>query len=150
MGERVQLGHLIYTVFETQWLTHLGEGPNTRCRRTAISWCASASPTAGPANVIVPGMSLVDDSGETHTEVSNGERRAAVDRTLRQVKPAESAQGNMLFDVPPKHYKLQVATKTEQRTALVDIPLTFGAETPELATPSASPAPEFPSPSGRK
>ena len=30
MGEKVQLGKLSYTVFETQWLTHLGEGPPAR------------------------------------------------------------------------------------------------------------------------
>ena len=30
MGDRVELGHIIYTVFETQWMTHIGEGPLAR------------------------------------------------------------------------------------------------------------------------
>jgi hypothetical protein len=30
LGERVELGHIIYTVFDTQWLTHLGEGVDAK------------------------------------------------------------------------------------------------------------------------
>ena len=30
MGNRVSVGHLVYTVFETQWLTRLGSGASVR------------------------------------------------------------------------------------------------------------------------
>src|SRR5664279_1339062 len=30
MGEKVTLGHIVYTVFETQWLTHIGAGADAR------------------------------------------------------------------------------------------------------------------------
>jgi hypothetical protein len=51
------------------------------------------------------------------------------------VKAAESAQGNVVFDAPPRHYKLKVTDETGDRTALIDIPLTFGSETPDIPTP---------------
>ena len=54
---------------------------------------------------------------------------------LRQIKPADSAQGYLVFDAPPGHYKLRVLDEDSNHAALIDIPLTFNAETPELPTP---------------
>ena len=34
MGERITLGHLVYVVYETQWLTHLGIRPIRESRKT--------------------------------------------------------------------------------------------------------------------
>jgi hypothetical protein len=45
--------------------------------------------------------------------------------------------GNALFDAPPAHYKLHLSDESSQQTALVDIPLSFRAETPELPDRSA-------------
>ena len=50
---------------------------------------------------------------------------------LRNVTPADFLQGNVVFDPPPPHYKLRVSDD-QNHAALVDIPLTFGAETPEI------------------
>ena len=30
MGERIALGQIVYVVYETQWLTHLGDPPDSR------------------------------------------------------------------------------------------------------------------------
>ena len=135
MGERVQLGHLIYTVFETQWLTHLGEGPNERVPQHRYFLVRMSITNAGSAETMVPAMTLVEDGDVSHAELSNGESAPQWMGYLRLVKPAETAQGNILFDVPPKRYKLRITDETEQRVGLVDIPLTFGAETPEVGTP---------------
>ena len=64
-----------------------------------------------------------------------------MDRLLAQVKPAESAQGNLVFDAPPAHYKLRITDENEENPAYVDIPLSFGAEVPP---------PEVPPPGGEK
>jgi hypothetical protein len=53
---------------------------------------------------------------------------------LRTAHPADALQGNILFDVPPGHYKITMSDE-EQHAALVDIPLSFGAETPEVLSP---------------
>jgi hypothetical protein len=55
---------------------------------------------------------------------------------LRNVKPADNVQGNIVFDAPPAHYKLKLADETGTKFALIDIPLSFGAETPEVITPT--------------
>jgi len=54
---------------------------------------------------------------------------------LRQVHPADSVAGNLVFDCPPAHYKLRLTDEPTGRAALIDIPLTFTSETPEVPTP---------------
>ena len=51
---------------------------------------------------------------------------------LRSVKPAQSAQGNALFDAPPRHYKMKISDETGDKIAYVDIPLNFVSETPDV------------------
>jgi hypothetical protein len=54
-----------------------------------------------------------------------------------------------VFDVPPAHYKLRVADESEERLALVDIPLQFQIEGPGIGDPAAPlpPAEELRTPS---
>jgi hypothetical protein len=80
-------------------------------------------------DVIVPNFILEDDSGKTYPELSSGEGVPQYIGYLRSVKPAESALGNALFDVPPGHYKMRVADETGDKIAYVDIPLSFVSET---------------------
>jgi hypothetical protein len=49
--------------------------------------------------------------------------------------PNDSTQGNVVFDVPPRHYKLKVTDETGDHIAYIDIPLSFGADTPEVPIP---------------
>ncbi len=157
MGDRVTLGHLVYTVFETQWLTQIGEGPSARVPQQRFFLVRMSITNSGAEEVLAPNLMLIDDSGQSHAELSNGEGVPKWIGYLRPIKPAESAQGDLLFDVPPKHYKLRISDEGEQILAMVDIPLSFGEETPEVPVPGAAqttqrPA-EFPSqgsPAGQK
>ena len=38
----------------------------------------------------------------------------------------------MLFDAPPRHYKLKISDETGEKIAYIDIPLTFVSETPDV------------------
>jgi len=40
MGEKVAAGQIIYTVYETQWMPQLGEGPAARVPSIDSSWYA--------------------------------------------------------------------------------------------------------------
>ena len=137
MGERVQLGHIVYVVFETQWLTHIGEGPDTRVPENRFFLLRMSATNGAGEDVTVPNFTLLGDNGATYPELSNGEGVPQWIGYLRSVKPADAAQGNAVFDAPPRHYKLKLADETGEKTALVDIPLSFGAETPEIPTPGA-------------
>ena len=54
---------------------------------------------------------------------------------LRSVKAADSLQGNVVFDCPPRRYKLKVTDPDGRRTALIDIPLTFNSESVDVPSP---------------
>jgi hypothetical protein len=138
MGDRIELGHIIYTVFETQWLTHVGEGPNERVPQYRFFLIRMSAVNSGASEVIVPNVTIEDDTGKTYTELSSGDGIPQWIGFLRQVKPADSAQGNLLFDAPPRHYKLRVTDESGERAAMVDIPLSFGAETPEVLDPGGA------------
>ncbi len=144
------MGTLIYTVFETQWLAQLGTGPTARVPQQRFLLVRASITNSGAKETLVPGISLVDDSGQLHNELASGDSVPQWIGLLRQIKPAESAQGNLVFDVPPGHYKLQISDENEQRISYIDIPLSFGAETPELPVPEAPQQPQLSSPSGRK
>ena len=135
MGERVELGHINYQVFETQWLTHMGEGVDARIPQQRFFLVRIAAINSGGADVAVPTMSIQDDSGTVYNELSDGTGVPEWAGYLRNVKPALAARGNIIFDAPPRHYKLKVTDESGERTALIDIPLNFGAETPEIVSP---------------
>jgi Domain of unknown function (DUF4352) len=137
MGDRVTIGHLIYTVFETQWLTHIGEGAEARVPQHRFFLVRMSAVNGGSGETLIPNVSLQDDAGNSYAELSNGEGVSQWIGFLRNVKPADSAQGNVLFDAPPRHYKLKVADESREQTALIDIPLNFSSETPDIPTPGA-------------
>jgi hypothetical protein len=132
MGERVQLGHIVYLVFETQWMTHMGDGPDARVPQHRFFMIRLSAVNSSNADVAVPAFSIQDDSGNTYNEISDGTGVPQWISYLRNVKPAESAQGNVLFDAPPRHYKLKIQDEDSEKAALIDIPLNFGAESPDI------------------
>ena len=135
MGERIDMGKFVYNVFDTQWLTHIGEGPSARVPEQRFFLVRLSITNSGGAEATVPTLTILADSGQTYTELTNGEGVPQWTGFLKRIKPAETLQGNVVFDAPPAHYKLRIADESEQRAGLVDIPLTFGSETPEIPTP---------------
>jgi len=143
MGERVSAGSLSYNVFETQWKAQLGDGVGAgatgaigpRIPKDRFFLIRLHVVNGGSSDVMVPTMTLLDDSGQSYTELSDGDQVPAWIGFLRRVKPAETLEGNVVFDVPPKHYRLQVSDETSQKTLDIDIPLSFSTESPEIPAP---------------
>jgi hypothetical protein len=141
MGEKVMSGQIIYTVYETQWMPQLGEGPAARVPQHRFFLVRMTAVNSGSAEVTAPNVTIEDDKGSSYPELQNGDGVPQWIGYLRMVKPAESAQGNLVFDAPPAHYKLRVSDENDENPAYVDIPLSFGADIP---------APEMPAPGGEK
>jgi len=141
MGERVELGHIIYTVFETQWMTQIGSGLDAKIPQNRFFLVRLSAANSGIAEVLAPAMTAVDDDGKAYAEFSNGEGAPNWLGILRQVKPAEAAQGSVVFDVPPRHYKLRLTDENEQKAAFVDLPLVLTPEAPELPIPNTAKEP---------
>ena len=137
MGDRVELGHLIYTVFETRWLPQIGEGPTARIPENRFFLVRMSVGNTGGAEALVPNMTIEDDKGNSYPELTNGEGIPQFLGVLQAVRTAEPASGSALFDAPPAHYKLRLSDENSQHTALVDIPLTFHSESPDVPAPGA-------------
>lgn len=137
MGEKVTLGHIVYTVFETQWLTEAGAAPAIRLPQNRFFLVRMSAANSGGSDLIVPNLAVQDDHGNSYPELQNGDGIPQYIGYLRSVSPAEAVAGNLVFDCPPGHYKLRVTDEDGERAALIDIPLNFTNETPEMPVPNS-------------
>jgi hypothetical protein len=92
---------------------------------------------SGGGDVIVPNLTVQDDKGNIYPEQQNGDGIPQFIGYLRSVHPAEAVSGNLVFDCPPGHYKLKITDEDGERAALIDIPLNFTSETPEVPVPGS-------------
>jgi hypothetical protein len=136
MGERIELGHIIYTVFETQWMTKIGSGVDAKIPQNRFFLVRLSMANSSNAPIMIPPMTLEDDDGKTYNELSDGQGVPQWIGLLREVKPAEADQGNIVFDVLPRHYKLRITDEDEQNPVLVDIPLSLVTDLPITPLPS--------------
>ena len=137
MGQKVSLGHIIYTVYETQWLTQTGVAPDIRLPQNRFFLVRISANNSGGDDVMVPNLTVQDDRGSSYAELSDGNGIPQYIGYLRSVHPAEAAAGNLVFDCPPGHYKLRITDEDGERAALIDIPLNFTSETPEVPVPGS-------------
>jgi hypothetical protein len=138
MGEKVSVGKVIYTVFETQWLTQVGTPPDEKIPQNRYYLVRVNIVNGSGADMLLPTLNLEDDKGESYPEVTSDIGAPQWIGALRTVHPADSLAGNLIFDVPPAHYKLRVTDDTGTNAALVDIPLSFTSETPDGPIPGES------------
>jgi hypothetical protein len=134
MGERVPAGSLVYNVFEDQWKAKLGDGPDARVPKDRFFLVRLSVVNGGSTELMVPTLTLVDDSGQTYSELSNGDQVPQWLGYLRRIKPAETLQGYVVFDVAPKHYILRASDENSQKSRDIDIPLNFSSDTPDIPT----------------
>jgi hypothetical protein len=144
VGDRVDLGHIVYIVYETQWLTHIGEGPDAKIPQHRFFLVRLSAANTQRTEVLLPRASMEDDSGHSYPELSTDVGAPHWIGFLRPLVPNDSTQGNVVFDAPPRHYKLRVTDETGDRIAYIDIPLSFGAETPDVPFPGSARPPLMP------
>ena len=132
MGEKVTVGHIVYTVFETQWLTHIGAGADARVPQHRFFLVRLSALNSLSTDIVVPNFTLEDDNGTTYPELSSGEGVPQYIGYLRTVKGTDTVEGNAVFDAPPRHYKMKIFDETSDKAAYIDIPLSFVSETPDV------------------
>lgn len=136
MGEKAQVGPLVYTVFDTKWEISLGEQPTPRIPANRFYILNISAVNSSPNTASIPTLSLIDDDGKVYQELDNGEGVPNWLGFARRVQPADSAQGTIVFDVPQKRFKLRVGDE-EDRFALINIPLTLGEAPPDIGIKAA-------------
>jgi hypothetical protein len=135
MGEPVAVGPLIYTVIDTEWLNQMGEGATARVPQNRFLLLRLSVTNSGASNSGVPGMTLVDASGKTYTELTDGHGVSEWLGYLRTVSPAQTERGHVLFDVPTGAYRLRVTNDAEpgtEKAELIEIPLQLSPSLPNL------------------
>lgn len=132
LGEKITLGHLVYSAYETQWLPQIGAGPNARIPQSRFFLVRISITNSSGDSITSPNLSIVDDNGNSYEELSDGTGVPKWIGYIRQINESDTLQGNLVFDAPPRHYKLRVADEDVQRTALIDLPLEFTPETPDF------------------
>jgi len=88
----------------------------------------------------MPSFKLTEDSGQTYNESMDGQGIPYWLGMVRKLKPADTMEGNILFDAEPKSYKLRLEDETSSEVALVEIPLRFDADKPIMPSPIDTPA----------
>jgi hypothetical protein len=142
MGEPVQVGPLIYTILEAEWLDQLGEASNARTPHQRFLSIRLSVTNSGASVSGVPSLQLVDSHGKTYEELSDADGLREWLGYLRVVQPAQTERGSVLFDAPLGAYRLRLADDADlenERVALVDVPLQLG---PQVPAPPGPPTPE--------
>ncbi|HWD00566.1 MAG TPA: DUF4352 domain-containing protein [Candidatus Sulfopaludibacter sp.] len=140
VGEKVTVGTIIYTVFETQWLTHVGAPPDEKVPQNRFFLVRIGAVNSGGSEVMLPTLTVEDDKGQSYAELTSDIGAAQWLGALRPIHPADSLSGNVVFDCPPAHYKLHITDDQSGRSALIDLPLTFNSEATDV--PEAIPPPK--------
>jgi hypothetical protein len=136
LGDKAEIGRLVYTVHDTQWLPQIGEGLSARIPQHRFFEIRLSAVNSSATEVIVPNSSLEDDNGNTYQELSNGDGVPSWIGFVRRAESAETLTGIIVFDAPPQHYRLRLTGENSERAAFVDIPLSFSGSSPAF-TPSA-------------
>jgi Domain of unknown function (DUF4352) len=139
MGDRAQAGNLFYNVIDAEWKTALGDQPNQRVPKNRYLLVRVSITNSGGSEATVPLLSLEDSRGKTHLEESSGEHVSGWLGLIRVIRPAQTEQGTIVFDVPLGAYDLLITDGGEpgqERLAKVEIPLRV-EEDPNLTQPPA-------------
>ena len=138
MGQKVAVGPFLYTVYDTQWLTHLGIPPDEKIPQNRYFLVRVSIVNSGAGDAMAPTLTVEDDKGTSYPEVTSDVGAPQWIGLLRQVHPADSLAGNLVFDCPPGHYKLRATDENGEKSLLIDIPLTFTSESPDVPAPDDS------------
>ena len=141
MGDRITVGPLVYNVVETVWRSQLGDAFKLRLPQQRFLLISISVTNSGGKEVSLPMLTLEGESGQKYPEVESGEGLDNWFGLLRNLSPAQTQQGRLLFDAPLSSYKLRVTDGGEAGTekyAWVTIPLRMDVDT-GVETPSPGP-----------
>ena len=134
LGEDVRVGSLSYHVIEAEWKSQLGEGMLSRSPQRNFLLVRLSVTNGGSQSVSVPQLSLENPSGESYSENMEGAGIPNWLGYIRSVAPAQTEEGNLLFDVPTNTYRLKLTDPDDPESKAawyINIPLTFNPTGPD-------------------
>lgn len=141
MGDRVTDGPMVYNVVQTEWRTQLGDIFKVRMPERRFLLIRLSATNSGGKTVSIPFLTLEGPNGEQYQELQTGDGVDNWFGLLRDVGPAETKQGNIVFDVPLTSFRLRLTDGGEPGTekfVWVDIPLRMDTDS-TVASPLPGP-----------
>jgi hypothetical protein len=132
MGERMTDGPMVYNVVQTTWRTQLGDLFNTRTPQNRFLMITLSATNSGGKETALPFFALEGPNGKEYKEVETGDGVDNWFGLLRTLNPAETRQGNLVFDVPLTSYRLRLTDGGEpgtEKMVWVEIPLRLDTDT---------------------
>ena len=126
MGEKVPLGPFTYSVIESEWKTELMTSKGRMDPKQRFLILKLTVGNGAAERKALSFLQIRNDKGEEFSEVQDLEGMAGWMGILRDIPPAGSDTGIIVFDAPLGHYRLVLndgGVAGEERTSLVDLPL---------------------------
>jgi hypothetical protein len=125
----VTLWPLTYNVVDSRISPRLGEDPDTaRFPQERFYLVQITVSNAGNTDDSIPALALVDDDGKIYNELTDGSGVPDWLGLLRSAKAHDQAKGTVLFDAPPRHYRLRLSEQFATPEISIDLPLNFTHE----------------------
>jgi hypothetical protein len=140
MGDRVENAPFTYIVVENGWRSDLGEGFETRAPKNRFLVVTLSVTNGGGSETSVPALSIEGSNGQLYPELSDGSGVTNWLGILRTIKPAETLQGRILFDVPLGAYRLRLPDAGEtgyEKYSWVTIPLSLDSSEVQAPLPGS-------------
>jgi hypothetical protein len=148
MGERIVAGPMVYNVVQTTWRTQLGDLFRVRVPEHRYFLLTLSATNSGGKRISVPFFALEGPNREEYRELENGDGVDNWFGLLRDINPAETKQGNIVFDAPLTSFRLRLTDGGEpgaEKFVWVEIPLRMDTDTTVVAPlPGASGDPSRP------
>ncbi len=148
-GEKASISPLTYAVVDTQIYPQLGDDPATARTPANRFYVVQLSVSnSSNADVPIPALTLVDDTGKTYNELSDGTGVTNWLGLIRKVEAGGTQIGTIVFDAPSAHYRLRLTDDLAPAEISVDLPLSFVHEqigdVKSTLDPSQTAAPDAP------
>ncbi len=132
IGDKVLLAPLTYVVVESDWYTQLGDAFKVRSPEQRFMEVTLSVTNGGGSEVSIPLLTLESSGGQTFVESDNGEGVENWLGLIRNIKPGETQQGKVLFDVPLASYRLRLTDgggPGAEKYEWVSVPLRIDVDT---------------------
>lgn len=128
MGERVRVGPFTYTVLEAAWKQALSTDPQARIPKNRFVVIKLTVTNSGGEETSFPILSLQSSTGQDNPEIIEGVSEVPnwFAPLARNLRPAQTETGTIVFDVPLGAYKLKVQEPADvdaPKFAFIDIPV---------------------------
>jgi hypothetical protein len=123
---------VVYNVVQTVWRTQLGGLFSARSPENRFLLITLSATNGGGKEIALPFFTLEGRNGKEYKEMENGNGVENWFGLLRTLNPAETRQGNLMFDVPLTSYRLRLSDGGEpgtEKNVWVEIPLRLDTDT---------------------